>query len=180
MAISDVVFRDIKTTTVSQMRDIHTSQGLHFTGIAINSRDVFFKDRFMLAPKERNTLKGGKPCLWLCSDQTGARAAEELLKMENHYTKLRHISEFMKKNCKKCKNFRVVDPGCLSWIPDPKFFHLGWSIRLPDLGSGSAFASKNSNILTQKIVYKLRILIFLPILDPRFGSTTRTNLNQHP
>jgi hypothetical protein len=26
------------------------NQGLHFTGIAINSRDVFFKDRFMLAP----------------------------------------------------------------------------------------------------------------------------------
>jgi hypothetical protein len=27
------------------------NQGLHFTGIAINSRDVFFKDRFMLAPQ---------------------------------------------------------------------------------------------------------------------------------
>ena len=26
------------------------NQGLHFTGITINSRDVFFKDRFMLAP----------------------------------------------------------------------------------------------------------------------------------
>ncbi len=119
-----------------------------------HSRDVFSKDRFMLAPKKRNTLKGGKPCLWFCSYQTGARADEELLKMENHYTKMRNISEFMKKTVKKCKNFRVVYPGCLSRIqirifsiPDPG------SIRFPDPGSESA--SKNLSILTQKIVSKL-------------------------
>jgi hypothetical protein len=33
------------------------NQGLHFTRIKINSRDVFFKDRFMLAPQ-----KGCKMC----------------------------------------------------------------------------------------------------------------------
>ncbi len=55
VTIRDVVIRDIKTTTVSQIRDVHirekNNQGLHFTRIAINSRDVIFKDRFMLAPK---------------------------------------------------------------------------------------------------------------------------------
>ncbi len=29
----------------------HNNQGLHFTEIDINSWDVFFKDRFMLAPQ---------------------------------------------------------------------------------------------------------------------------------
>jgi hypothetical protein len=76
---------------------------LHFTGIAINSLDVFFKDHFMLAPKKSNTLKGGKPCLWFCSDQTAARAAEGLLKMENRSTKLRHISRIYEKNWKSVK-----------------------------------------------------------------------------
>jgi hypothetical protein len=43
----------------------------------------------------------------------------------------------------------VADPGCLSRIPDPTFFHPGSRIRtvsIPDPGS----ASKNLSILTQK------------------------------
>jgi hypothetical protein len=43
----------------------------------------------------------------------------------------------------------IADPGCLSRIPDPTFFHLGSRIRtvsIPDPGS----ASKNLNILTPK------------------------------
>jgi hypothetical protein len=53
----------------------------------------------MLAPKESNTLnKWGKPCLWFCSDQTGA--AEDLLKIEYRNTKMRHITEFMRKTGK--------------------------------------------------------------------------------
>jgi hypothetical protein len=71
----------------------------------------------MLAPKKINTLKGGKPCLWFCSDQTGARAAEELLKMENRNTEIRHIS---REKLEKCKNFQCCGSGM--FIPDPKFF----------------------------------------------------------
>ncbi len=43
----------------------------------------------------------------------------------------------------------VADPGCLSWIPDPTFFHPGSRIRtvsIPDPGS----SSKNLSILTPK------------------------------
>ena len=43
----------------------------------------------------------------------------------------------------------VADPGCLSQIPDPTFFHPGSRIRtvsIPDPGS----ASKNLSILTPK------------------------------
>jgi hypothetical protein len=43
----------------------------------------------------------------------------------------------------------VADPGCLSRIPDPTFFHPGSLIRtvsIPDHGS----ASKNLSILTPK------------------------------
>ncbi len=51
----------------------------------------------------------------------------------------------------------VADPGCLSRIPDPTFFHPGSRIRtvsIPDPGS----SSKNLSILTpkkQKMVFKL-------------------------
>jgi hypothetical protein len=51
----------------------------------------------------------------------------------------------------------VADPGCLSRIPDPNFFHPGSRIqgqKGPDPVSGSASASKNLSILTQKIVSK--------------------------
>jgi hypothetical protein len=48
----------------------------------------------------------------------------------------------------------VADPGCLSRIPGPTFFHPGSQIRtvsIPDPGS----ASKNLSILTIKMVSKL-------------------------
>ena len=47
----------------------------------------------------------------------------------------------------------VADPGCLSRIPDPTFFHPGSRIRtvsIPDPGS----SSKNLSILTQKKAIK--------------------------
>jgi hypothetical protein len=48
----------------------------------------------------------------------------------------------------------VVDPKCLSGIPDPNFFHPRSSVKkIPDPGSASA--SKNLSILAQKIVSKL-------------------------
>ncbi len=74
----------------------------------------------------------------------------------------------------------VADPGCLSWITDPTFFHPGSQIpdrnfSIPDPGS----ASKNLSILTQKWFLtsrkydpscssRIRILTFYPsrILDP--------------
>jgi hypothetical protein len=48
-----------------------------------------------------------------------------------------------------CSQFSVADPGCLSRILDPTFFHPGSRIRtvsIPDPGS----ASKNLSNLTQK------------------------------
>ncbi len=54
MTRRDVVIRDIKTTTVPQLRDVHIRDKIikdcFFTRVDINSRDVFSKDRFMLAP----------------------------------------------------------------------------------------------------------------------------------
>jgi hypothetical protein len=48
----------------------------------------------------------------------------------------------------------VADPGCLSRIPDPNFFHPGFRVnRFPDPGPASA--SKNFRILTKKMVSKL-------------------------
>jgi hypothetical protein len=50
----------------------------------------------------------------------------------------------------------IADPGCLSWTPDPKFFHPGFRIRI-----------KEFKYLTQKIVSKLSELWFgLFIPDP--------------
>jgi hypothetical protein len=72
----------------------------------------------------------------------------------------------------------VADPGCLFQIPDPNFFHPGSRVKkIP----GSAFTSKNSSILTQKIVSKLSEisskmfipnpdLDFLPIPDPEYAT----------
>jgi hypothetical protein len=54
-----------------------------------------------------------------------------------------------------CKNeTSVADPGCLSRIPDPTFFHPGSRIRtvsIPDPGS----SSKNLSILTPKKAKKM-------------------------
>jgi hypothetical protein len=48
------VFRDIKTTTVTHMRDVHIRDKIIKDWILLGSLftvwDVFFKDRFMLAP----------------------------------------------------------------------------------------------------------------------------------
>jgi hypothetical protein len=46
----------------------------------------------------------------------------------------------------------VADLECLSWIPDPNFFHSGSRVKkIP----GSDPHQKNLSILTQKIVSKL-------------------------
>ncbi len=48
----------------------------------------------------------------------------------------------------------VADPGCLSLIPDPTFFHPGSWIpiySLPDPG----FTSKNLSILPENLFFKL-------------------------
>ncbi len=48
-----------------------------------------------------------------------------------------------------CAETSIADPGCLSRIPDPTFFHPGSEIftsLIPDSGS----SSKNLSILTQK------------------------------
>ncbi len=70
----------------------------------------------------------------------------------------------------------VPDPGCLSRIPDPNFFHPGSRVKkILDPGSGSA--SNNLNIFNSKNYFEaLRIMIrvfipdpdldFLPIPDP--------------
>jgi hypothetical protein len=59
----------------------------------------------------------------------------------------------------------VADPGCLSLI---LIFHPGSRVkRFPD---GSASASKNLSILTQKIVSKLSVFITDSVADPDPGS----------
>ncbi len=63
----------------------------------------------------------------------------------------------------------VADPGCLSRIPNPTFFHPGSRIRtvsIPDPGS----SSKNLSILTQnKAWFRIRIRIRIQIADPDPG-----------
>jgi hypothetical protein len=66
--------------------------------------------------------------------------------MESHRNKIR--KKHTEKNVKD-KICSVADPGCLSRIPDPTFFHPGSRIQIvsiPDPGS----ASKDLSILTQK------------------------------
>ncbi len=63
----------------------------------------------------------------------------------------------------------VADPGCLSRIPDPTFFHPG--SRIPDpncLHSGPGSSSKNLSILTQK---KTQINKFLLYTDKCYKSS---------
>ncbi len=62
-------------------------------------------------------------------------------------------------------NTSVADPGCLSLIPDPNFFHSAFEFFDP------RSASKNISILTQKFVSKLSEIssgLFTPDLDPYF------------
>jgi hypothetical protein len=62
-----------------------------------------------------------------------------------------------------------ADPGCLSRIPDPNFFHPGselFSSRIPD-------PHQNLSFLNQKIVSKLSEIwsgLFIPEPDPGSGS----------
>jgi hypothetical protein len=61
--------------------------------------------------------------------------------------------------------FSVADPGCLSRIPDPTFFHPRSRIRtvsIPDPGS----SSKNLSILTPKKAKKWFLSSFAPALIP--------------
>ncbi len=64
---------------------------------------------------------------------------------------LKSLPAYLQDGNTKVKFIRisVADPGCLSRIPDPTFFHLGSRIRtvsIPDPGS----SSKNLSILTPK------------------------------
>ncbi len=78
-------------------------------------------------------------------------------------------------NFKIQKNF--VDPGCLSRIPDPNFFHPGsriWIFSIPDPGSeffhpGSRIRIKELKYFNKKMVSKLseiRFGLFIPDPDP--------------
>ena len=93
------------------------------------------------------------------SDEAQAAVTEEdfwslFITVKNLYTRWRCSFDFRvwPKQC--CS---VADPGCLSRIPDPTFFHPGSRIRtvsIPNHGS----ASKNLSIVTlvtQNIVSKL-------------------------
>jgi hypothetical protein len=56
------------------------------------------------------------------------------------HTKIKEIKNRDKLRQAKIKNISVADPGCLSRIPDPTFFHPGSRIRtvsILDPGSSS-------------------------------------------
>jgi hypothetical protein len=50
----------------------------------------------------------------------------------------------------------VADPGCLSWIPDPNFFHPGFTVKkIPGFRTWIHIRIKEFRHFKQKIVTKL-------------------------